>query len=700
MRETERLVTVLSWAALTITASCSTGAVDIRLVSSRPDMVTGGDALVEISGAGSDSLDVRLNGNEVSKHFRPAGQSDKLVGRVEGLRLGENVLTVKSAGNSGTLKLVNHPLAGPVFSGPHQVPFVCEGERAGLGTPLDADCSVETRFEHYYKSTEPLPQGYRPDPELRIPRQFKAFDPSAPRPPDLARTTTSLGTTVDFIIRLETGTINRAIYQIAFLHDPGSPLPDPWTAGESWNGRLVYKFGGGCRAGYRQGRLRSVLLDDASLSLGFAVAASSLNVFGNNCDDVVSAETMMMVKERFIESFGKPLHTIGSGGSGGSMQQHLIAQNYPGLLDGIIPGASYPDIVTLVPPVTDCSLLARAFENGRLDWTEEQKTAVSGFATWKTCESWMRSFSPAWIRPDSCAPEIPSDQVYDAERNPDGVRCGLHDNLVNLFGREPSTGLARRALDNVGVQYGLKAFNAGRISAEQFLKLNETIGGYDADGNLVAMRSVADSDALAIAYRNGRVNSGAGSLGSIPIVDSRRYADPTGNIHDRVRTFATEARLLRANGATANRVVLTDAAREVNTIDLMDRWLTNISEDTEPGSASDRVARTKPEGLDDSCWTADGERVGERASYDDAGRCNQLYASHSDPRMAAGAPLANDILKCAFRPVNPADYQRALTADQLDRLRKAFPEGVCDYSRPGIGQEPLAGTWLSYSATQ
>ena len=47
-----------------------------------------------------------------------------------------------------------------------------------------------------------------------------------------------------------------------------------------------------------------------------------------------------MSDQSFIERFGPPVRTIGFGGSGGSMQQHLISQNYPGLLDGIIPGAS------------------------------------------------------------------------------------------------------------------------------------------------------------------------------------------------------------------------------------------------------------------------------------------------------------------------------------------------------------------------
>ena len=52
---------------------------------------------------------------------------------------------------------------------------------------------------------------------------------------------------------------------------------------------------------------------------------------GNNCyNDPLSAETMMMVKEHFIETYGEPLFTVGWGTSGGSIQQQLIAQNHPG----------------------------------------------------------------------------------------------------------------------------------------------------------------------------------------------------------------------------------------------------------------------------------------------------------------------------------------------------------------------------------
>mgnify|MGYP003346477194 CR=1 FL=1 len=71
------------------------------------------------------------------------------------------------------------------------------------------------------------------------------------------------------------GTINRAGYVIAFLHEPGTPLPTPWTTGNTaWNRRLIYSFGGGCAAGYHQGRTLGGLsggagqMEEAQVGLG------------------------------------------------------------------------------------------------------------------------------------------------------------------------------------------------------------------------------------------------------------------------------------------------------------------------------------------------------------------------------------------------------------------------------------------------
>ena len=496
-------------------------AVELRLLSSRPEMVSGGDALVEIRGPGGvplQDVSVTVNNRDVTDAFLPGRTPGSLVGRVEDLRVGTNILEARADSyRDARLDLSNYPTTGPIFSGPHQTPFVCQTEAAALGPPLDEDCSADTVVTYFYKSAEaPAPPTRLSLPEPGAPPPgFEPFDPSEPQPADLATTTTTEGKSVDFIVRRERGTINRAIYEVMFLHNPGQPLPDPWTATPGWNGRLVYVFGGGCRAGYRQGGTLPAFGIDQPLSQGYAVATSSLNVFDNNCDDVLSAETMMMVKEHVSERFGVPVYTIGFGGSGGAVQQYLIAQNYPGLLDGIIPSISFSDVTTAIPGVVDCSLLIRAFDASTQSWSEDQKTAVSGFATFRTCtDYWVPGpFSPEWLQPASCAPSIPEALVYDPITNPGGARCDLYDNEVHVYGRDPDTGFARRPLDNVGVQYGLVAFNAGLINAAQFLELNERIGGFDVDGNMVATRSVADREGLRLAYQTGRINTGGGGTG-------------------------------------------------------------------------------------------------------------------------------------------------------------------------------------------
>ena len=61
------------------------------------------------------------------------------------------------------------------------------------------------------------------------------------------------------------------------------------------------------------------------------------------------------------------------------------------------------------------------------------------------------------------------------------------------------------------------------------------------------------------------------------------------------------------------------------------------------------------------------------------------------------APLADDVLQCALKPLDSRDYFPVVfTASQWRRLQAVFPRGVCDYLRPGVEQQPLSGTWLRY----
>jgi Tannase-like family of unknown function (DUF6351) len=592
---------------------------EVIALSTRSDTVTGGDVLVQIHVPDDTALDkvsVTLNGRDVTSAF-VAGSDRTLTGLVIGLRLGRNTLAVEAKGrrhgkSNERLTLINHPIEGPVFSGPHEQPYICETQffnlPAGLGNlgpALDEHCFVPTRVDYIYRSTADT---------------FRAWPVGATAyPADLAMTTTSLGVTVPYIVRMETGVINRAIYQTTVLHDPlAESAPNFHTPPRGWNGRLIFTFGGGCVNGwYRQGRSTGGVTDNFMLSQGYGVASSSLNVFGNNCQDVTAAESMMMVKERFVETYGPVLHTIGFGCSGGSYQNHQIADNYPGLLDGIIPGCSFPEVgFGTINFITDGWILDHYFNTlAGVPWTDEEKRLVTGFVVYNTAPN--IAINARRIDPRVFCGVVPVELRYDPVTNPTGVRCDVYAHTVNVYGRDPRTGFARRPLDNVGIQYGLKALNEGQISKEQFLDLNEKIGGFDADANIVPERTVADRRAMRAAYQTGRLTNGGGGLKDIPIIDYRAYNDevPQGDIHVRYHSFSMRARLLKANGTADNHLMLIEDNRYglYSTtspllrfaIRQMDQWLTNLGEDTSDARRIVKIVRAKPAALREGCNTRD-----------------------------------------------------------------------------------------------
>jgi hypothetical protein len=103
----------------------------------------------------------------------------------------------------------------------------------------------------------------------------------------------------------------------------------------------------------------------------------------------------------------------------------------------------------------------------------------------------------------------------------------------------------------------------------------------------------------------------------------------------------------------------------------------------------------KPRAAVDACWDVIGTKIAEPATFDKPGLCNALYPSHANPRLVAGAPLVDDILKCRLKPIDAKDYKAVFTLDEMLKLRLIFPDGVCDYSKPGVNQDRLAGTYLT-----
>ncbi|MEZ5238782.1 MAG: DUF6351 family protein [Microthrixaceae bacterium] len=537
------------------------------------------------------------------------------------------------------------------------------------------------------------------------------------------------------LLRVESRVIDRGVATFTTLvSDPGEAAGrdpgEPWDA-EHWNGRLVYRFGGGCGTTYSQGFNFFDAPDLQLLADGYAFATNTLDTFQVQCQDILSAEAAMMTKEYFAENYGPPVVTIGEGGSGGAIQQLLIAQNYPGILDAIVPSLPFPDAMSIAPGVVDCALLGAYYGTGPgAALTPEQRSAINGHLSPLTCTLWEQTFVPmvdpaVWLRrrrrrcdhrparSRGGLPTVPDELAFDAESNPDGLRCTLQDSYPQVLGRDPQTSHVRRPLDNTGVQYGLEALNDGVIDAEEFVVLNERIGGLDLDANPVPERMVADESDLEALYRTGRVVAGGGLL-DIPVIAVNVYTDDEGDIHDRFRMFSLEERLAGEDGSRAPGYVMwtLPPSADGNLLDqlsgavdvgasavrLADEWASALAEADAGEPRQEALARTRPDAAVDTCFDAAGEVVDAGDGiYESEGPCRDDFPVGDDPRTAAGAPLANDIVKCSLQPVADAIesglYGVDLTEEQATRLEAVFPEGVCDWTRPGVGQVALGDPW-------
>src|SRR5262249_23742638 len=68
----------------------------------------------------------------------------------------------------------------------------------------------------------------------------------------------------------------------------------------------------------------------------------------------------------------------------------------------------------------------------------------------------------------------------------------------------------------------------------------------------------------------------------------------------------------------------------------------------------------------------------------------------STPRVISGESVVTDKQKCQLKPLQQSDfYPIQFTAEQWSQLQRAFPSGVCDFSRAGVSQ---TGTvpWQTY----
>ena len=689
-------------------APASSGNLRIATLSTDASRVTGGDVLVEIAippAASPSSLKVMANGSDVTDAFRASSTRGAQVrlGLLSGLAIGRNIVTADVRGAAhASLEITNYPITGPVFSGPWQQPFICQTDAfklpdgTTLGPPLDANCSAKTIVQYVYWSAE-ANDGKGAFKPLADPRTL---------PSDVTKTTTMNGDTVNFVVRVETGTMNRGIYQNAILHDPTLDAPPtPFSPPRGWNRRLLALHGAGCPGGwYIQGAaMGTSVLDRARLAQGYAIFINTLNHPTNSCNAVLAGETTMMGKEHFIETFGVPFYTISTGNSGGAYTSLQIADAFPGLFDGISIGATFPDALSIALSGLDAHLLLHYFTiTDPSGFSDAQKIAVSGYHG-------MKAFLDAALQsqrtdpvPDRADIEgyqsarwnaaVPLQLRYDPVKNPKGARPTVFDAARNIYGIDPGTGAALRPFDNVGVQYGLNALNAGAITPKQFLDLNERIGGIDRDSSYVASRTVGDAGAIARAYQHGLTLGGNGGLTSIPIFDNAT-SNETGGYHYAWFHFAVRERIRQGAGGASDNFVMWRAGNAAAAQEQFDRWMAAYKSDASADPQRVKVLRARPRAFVDGCFdkSAAPSFIAEELVFTrrPVSKCSELYPVYSNPRKEAGGPLAANVLKCQLKPIDAHDYALTFTADEVARLKTIFAAGVCDFSKPGVSQRPV-----------
>ncbi len=698
---------------------------EILVLSNRADLISGGDALVEVvmtEGGFASIRSVRLNGRDVSDRFARRGNG-RYMGLLTGLDVGRNEVSVQLAaapaggGGSGgpggapstggpvaKTTIINHPNGGPVFSGPQLKPWVCQG------TAVDAQCNQPPEYTFFYKSTDPTRGGLQP------------YDPDQPAA-DVAETTTDEGVTVPFIVRQERGYQARDEYKILMLWQPGQDWT-AWSPQEQWNGKILVTHGGNCGTDYATG---SAPLGDASgtipanpllqssyitaLGRGFGVMSTALDNLGHNCALATAAESLMMAKERIVEQYGELRYTIGTGCSGGSITQQWVANAYPGIYQGLITYCAYPDVVSTGLQFADLNLMRDYFENPSrwspdAAWSPHQFGFVEGHATHLNAMTSDELFFGRVTNPSSACKGTTDAERYDRQNNPAGVRCSVMDYNINMLGPRPperwsemekvaGRGFAGIPMDNTGVQYGLVALREGKITPAQFVDLNVKIGGYDVDFRRTGERLVGDVQTIANTYRGGGVNV-TNNLSQVAIINFTG-PDP-GAAHDSVHAWWTRWRLDREQGHHDNHVMwggpvalLGDPTFMESALLAMDRWLTAVEADGRDLPLADRIIQGRPADVHDQCTNGSGVKLLDTTCPDEIGTV------YETPRGVAGDVITAETLKCRLRPFSRTDDYGAVpfTEEQWQKLEAVFADGVCDYGQPAVGFQRTI-PWLTY----
>lgn len=649
------------------------------------------------------------------------------------------------------IKIGEHGPVKSLYSGDTQYPFYCMTVDSGLGQPM-----VDNHSAYGVPVYDDILQrekviGYSKDCSLATNIQYFTLYHNGKiiklTQSELASYTHN---NEQILLRVEQGTINRFIYTVAM----------PITRGEvgqrlaqsKWNKRLIFQFNGGSGIGYRQGKQKAkrvIARQYQQLLDGYAVISSSGNKTSYTYNMLLAEDTARRVKKHFISLYGEPLYTVGIGGSGGGLAQYLIAQNSKGILDGLIPLYSYPDMISQTTYALDCDLLNNYFtfraqhKKQWLDWSKRQTiegmNALNNFPQragyLQPVNQVMSGFVPSLPRGNSeCINGYfglssfinnPRQGFLRDMFHPDvvqDVNWSFWQDLVSVLGQDQQ-GFGLSTWDNVGVQYGLLALQQGAITVEEFFDLNSKIGSWKPQTEMeeehiwlpfgrklplwlslwgsqnitpitegFANRHKGSINAMQAAYRAGQVFIGKITL---PVIDVRHYLEDDLDMHHVSASFFSRLRIAEQNGHNDNHIIWIsdkDYNPAVLAFKLMDEWLLMLRDNPNLSTIE-----AKPKKLSDQCFSATGEVLFQGANTWDGqwnnkseGDCQKVFPMFSTSRIQAGSTWSGDMFKCQLMPVNQAIeqglYDSVNMKDYQIKLEEIFPDGVCDYSQIDQGR--------------
>ena len=371
-----------------------------------------------------------------------------------------------------------------MFSGPQLEPWTC---RAGSGRP---QCDQAPTFTYVYMSTDPTKPGFQP------------YDPANP-PSDVAQTTTDQGVTVPFIVRVETGYMDRDQYQISVLYPAGKP----WTRGRAPAAvrpqaadharRLVR---GRPPDGHRSGDDRETPPRDYALGKGFVTMSTALDNSGHNCDLAAAGRVpgdgqgarRQVLRHASVHDRHRVLRRVAGRSSGSPTPTPASTRGSCRPARSPMRGAPRRSSST----TTCCSPTSTSPSNGGSAWRGSRRrwaTSSAAPTASRTPRSPIRRSSTLPSRPIRArAPPPPTATTRRRTRAAFAARSPTPRSTSSarsrpLCGqpieRKLGRGFVRPPVDNVGVQYGLGALKAGQITPADFVDLNAKAGGADIDTN-------------------------------------------------------------------------------------------------------------------------------------------------------------------------------------------------------------------------